>query len=181
MQINAFTTKKSGIARVLTNKVGVTEPIQTRLSDNIPIANQYIAIWDTGATNTSITNRVVQQLNLPPIGIANVHTTNGECTVNTYIIDLWLPNKSCIQNLIVTEGTIENADLLIGMDVMNIGDFAVSNFNGKTVFSFRMPSIVCTDYVAHANSFQPRKVDKVGRNDLCPCGSGKKYKQCCGK
>ena len=25
------------------------------------------------------------------------------------------------------------------------------------------------------------KSDKVGRNDLCPCGSGKKYKQCCGK
>lgn len=23
--------------------------------------------------------------------------------------------------------------------------------------------------------------DKVGRNDACPCGSGKKYKQCCGK
>lgn len=23
--------------------------------------------------------------------------------------------------------------------------------------------------------------DKVGRNDLCPCGSGKKYKKCCGK
>jgi preprotein translocase subunit SecA len=22
---------------------------------------------------------------------------------------------------------------------------------------------------------------KVGRNDLCPCGSGKKYKHCCGK
>ena len=22
---------------------------------------------------------------------------------------------------------------------------------------------------------------KVGRNDLCPCGSGKKYKKCCGK
>ncbi|EYE87159.1 hypothetical protein Q428_14900 [Fervidicella metallireducens AeB] len=23
--------------------------------------------------------------------------------------------------------------------------------------------------------------EKVGRNDLCPCGSGKKYKKCCGK
>ena len=23
--------------------------------------------------------------------------------------------------------------------------------------------------------------NKVGRNDPCPCGSGKKYKQCCGK
>ena len=28
----------------------------------------------------------------------------------------------------------------------------------------------------------PKKADKkIGRNDPCPCGSGKKYKQCCGK
>ena len=33
---------------------------------------------------------------------------------------------------------------------------------------------------------KPRKVtvrksaNEVGRNDLCPCGSGKKYKKCCG-
>ena len=27
----------------------------------------------------------------------------------------------------------------------------------------------------------PKKVTKIGRNDPCPCGSGKKYKQCCGK
>ena len=27
----------------------------------------------------------------------------------------------------------------------------------------------------------PKRVQKVGRNDLCPCGSGKKYKQCHGK
>ena len=26
-----------------------------------------------------------------------------------------------------------------------------------------------------------KKSNKVGRNDSCPCGSGKKYKQCCGK
>ena len=26
-----------------------------------------------------------------------------------------------------------------------------------------------------------RNSDKVGRNDACPCGSGKKYKKCCGK
>ena len=28
---------------------------------------------------------------------------------------------------------------------------------------------------------QPKRVNKVGRNSECPCGSGKKYKQCCGK
>lgn len=26
----------------------------------------------------------------------------------------------------------------------------------------------------------PRQVEKVGRNDPCPCGSGQKYKKCCG-
>ncbi len=26
-----------------------------------------------------------------------------------------------------------------------------------------------------------KKTDKIGRNDPCPCGSGRKYKQCCGK
>lgn len=28
---------------------------------------------------------------------------------------------------------------------------------------------------------EPREAEKVGRNDPCPCGSGKKYKKCCGK
>ena len=27
----------------------------------------------------------------------------------------------------------------------------------------------------------PKRVKKIGRNEPCPCGSGKKYKQCCGK
>jgi preprotein translocase subunit SecA len=26
-----------------------------------------------------------------------------------------------------------------------------------------------------------RQAKKVGRNDPCPCGSGKKYKKCCGR
>lgn len=28
---------------------------------------------------------------------------------------------------------------------------------------------------------KPRQVVKIGRNDPCPCGSGKKYKKCCGQ
>ena len=31
------------------------------------------------------------------------------------------------------------------------------------------------------DSNQPRTSDKVGRNDPCTCGSGKKYKNCCGR
>ena len=39
----------------------------------------------------------------------------------------------------------------------------------------------------HANDVKekekaaPKRVNKVGRNDPCPCGSGKKYKNCCGR
>ena len=36
---------------------------------------------------------------------------------------------------------------------------------------------------AEAPEIEPtrRKQPKIGRNDPCPCGSGKKYKKCCGK
>jgi preprotein translocase subunit SecA len=34
---------------------------------------------------------------------------------------------------------------------------------------------------AYKNSKTVVKEDKIGRNDACPCGSGKKYKKCCGK
>ena len=40
-----------------------------------------------------------------------------------------------------------------------------------------------SDNNAKKNNNSPyiRSGKKVGRNDPCPCGSGKKYKQCCGK
>ena len=34
---------------------------------------------------------------------------------------------------------------------------------------------------AFKNSKTVVKEEKIGRNDACPCGSGKKYKKCCGK
>ena len=41
--------------------------------------------------------------------------------------------------------------------------------------------LLTNDSEEKAAKKQPKKSQKVGRNDLCPCGSGKKYKQCCGK
>ena len=36
-------------------------------------------------------------------------------------------------------------------------------------------------YKIQKNSGTIRKPKKIGRNDPCPCGSGKKYKHCCGR
>jgi len=44
------------------------------------------------------------------------------------------------------------------------------------------PSDVVSEAAAALEKAKPiRSGPKVGRNDPCPCGSGKKYKQCCGK
>ena len=34
-------------------------------------------------------------------------------------------------------------------------------------------------YKNRGTRIEPRTEPKVGRNELCPCGSGKKYKRCC--
>jgi preprotein translocase subunit SecA len=46
----------------------------------------------------------------------------------------------------------------------------------QRVVQFSGPSLEAAAAVATAI----RKGEKIGRNDPCPCGSGKKYKKCCG-
>lgn len=49
--------------------------------------------------------------------------------------------------------------------------------------SLPMQLQTASEYFAeHPSSWrkQPVRVEKIGRNDPCPCGSGKKYKKCCG-
>ena len=178
-QISAFTYKAVGRANVLLSDV-----IVSAHKELVPNAVQrsFKAIWDTGATNTAISERVVKQCNLVPIAKATSNTANGQRIVNVYLIDLYLPNNVIIGGVKATEFTaVEGSDLLIGMDVIGMGDLAISNFEGKTCFSFRVPSIACTDYVQQINARKPNVNQKIGRNTPCPCGSGKKYKNCCGR
>lgn len=44
----------------------------------------------------------------------------------------------------------QGIDVLIGMDVISKNDFAISNYNGKTQFSFRIPSQNDVDYKAES-------------------------------
>lgn len=146
-------------------------------------AIQFKAIWDTGATNTVVTRKVVDDCGLKPIGVAIVNTASGQHVTQVYFVSIFLPNKVCIAQLRVTEGVVSSdAEILVGMDIIARGDFAVTHGNGKTTVSFRMPSVECIDFVEASKLSSQRIVPrKVGRNAPCPCGSGKKYKKCCGK
>ena len=183
-----FTSHYKGLSKVLINEVHISTAIPTSSSQitKPPDAKEYKALWDTGATGSVITRKVVDECGLKPIGRANVHHAKGKSSTLVYLVSVFLPNKVCFQSLRVTEGDLPgDVEVLIGMDIIGRGDFAVSNKDGKTAFSFRMPSLERIDFVEQAKNLAKTKSlpssPKVGRNDPCPCGSGKKYKKCCGR
>jgi len=185
IKTNAFNVAYNGISPVLTSEVHITSPFEPSNPPTEAGRKKFLAIWDTGATNSVITQKVVQECGLNPISIVNVHTASGEALSNVYLVSIWLPNKVVIPQIRVTEGTIGgDTEVLIGMDIINRGDFAVTNKDGKTNFTFRIPSVECIDFVKQQSTIiqsgnQP--LQRVGRNDPCPCGSGKKYKKCHGQ
>lgn len=139
MIISVFTEKYKTIQRKLIN-VAVIEYD----GNFIPATAQ----WDTGATGTCISKGIVSRLNLQPTGMINVQTPSGIGTMNKYMVNLTLNNEVTILNLPVMDSEIGNQgiDVLIGMDIISMGDFAVSNFDGKTQFTFRIPSQEHVEY-----------------------------------
>ncbi len=62
---------------------------------------------------------------------------------------------------VVEAKNIQGADVLIGMDVINMGDLAISNFNNQTVFSFRMPSIEKIDFAEQIKQILSKNSEKL--------------------
>ena len=54
------------------------------------------------------------------------------------------------------EGTIVGGDILVGMDIIGTGDFAVTHHEGKTTWTFRFPSCDEIDFVPEANEHNKR-------------------------
>jgi len=174
----AFTTTFNGRTNVLTNTVHISEAFgPNQLPKQAPQA--FKAIWDTGATNSVITQKVIDQCGLKPTGMTRVITAQDTVETETFLVGIFLPNKVVANEVRVSRLPIHDADVLIGMDIIGQGDFAITNKDGKTVFSFRLPSTECIDFVKHPQYRTPVKSAKIGRNAPCPCGSGKKYKNCC--
>ena len=183
--MEAFTSSYPKLSWVLINDVMITKATSPTMSKILKIEDynfkKYKAIWDTGATGSVITEKVVKELDLKPTGMVMVSTASDERPANTYIVNIWLPHKVVFGELKVTEGKLPGeTEVLIGMDIISSGDFAVTNYNDKTVFTFRSPSAERIDFVKKIRQQSMLKgLNKIGRNDPCPCGSGKKYKHCC--
>lgn len=130
---------------------------------NAPAAtrDKFVALWDTGATNSCITQNVVDALGLVPTGVTTASTAAGAHRTNTYLVTLRLPHGVRFLNVPVTRADLGGGvDVLIGMDIITIGDFCITHGKGKTVFSFRVPSMLEIDFVAEqdkANALAAKK------------------------
>lgn len=174
---------------ISTRGTGILNCIQTPITISNTFTNQEVhtkGIWDTGATNSVVTSSTAKQLGLVPLSKTKVRGVHGVKEVNVYFVQITLNNANVTIKTPVTECDELSGDqsvgMLIGMNVITKGDFAITNFQGQTVMSFRVPSIQKIDFVEGIKNGKAIVREKLpGRNDPCPCGSGKKYKHCCGK
>jgi hypothetical protein len=170
-KIHCLTNKYSGISNVIATSVQANFAESLLAAGEAVTKESCIAIWDTGATNSGITELFALKLKLIATGRRKVNGLGGTIEKNTYLIDIILPNSVKFPNVPVTEmdnpvdplgNKLDVFGILIGMDIITTGDFTITNFQGKTVMSFRHPSQMAIDYV---DDWNRRKVvaDRIKR------------------
>jgi len=132
----AFDAEYSGILRELVTVADIfpyptfhdTKGIRTNI------------LWDTGATYSSLSPKIVQSLGLRAIDTIVVHGVNNATKIADVVIaSITLSDSISLAGKRFSVIEIPGADVLIGMDIIMLGDFAISNGEGKTQFSFVIP------------------------------------------
>ena len=179
-QFTAFTLKADAPVRRIQFDVGITPAVPGEAGVPRAQLKQYKALLDTVAERTRVSRKVIESVGLESSG------SNGASA--QYHADVYLPNMIRFTKVPVTRMPVEleaQADCLIGMDILSCADCCLSNQDRKMMFSFRVPPLGAIDFVAEHQRLHKgsrRMVTTAAtRNQLCPCGSGKRFKNCCGK
>lgn len=156
----AFTIKFSARTNVLFSRVGVSEAfnLNSDPKNHKPIT-EILSIWDTGASCSVITKKMAERIGLIPTGRTTITSVNLAKEENTFLVNIFLPNKVCMVYVKIAEvpDLTNNAGMLIGMDIIGSGDFSVYTKNGKTVMSYWYPSIGGTDFVVEAGNIRSNR------------------------
>lgn len=169
---------KAGTRRLLVEcKVAI-------LGNDIDQEEKVRALWDTGATCTCISEALAARLGLQPDDIGKVNGANNQpFDVPVYTVQLKMGHFALpFLRVVGLPMDGQEHDVIIGMDVMTKGDLSITNYNGKTILTFREPSIAQIDYVKDLRHYIAvhQAWQKQG-NNKCPCGSGKQWQNCHGK
>lgn len=119
----------------------VYTPIDLSVDKDVKRVKVSRSLWDTGASVTLISSRVAKVLELKSIGKSGVSGYNDGVDVKeTYCVHIGLPTGDIVTNIMAMEFDSDEYDVVIGMDIISKGDFAITNQNDKTTFTFRIPS-----------------------------------------
>lgn len=97
---------------MLKSPCGISAAWRPRSDIAKPRLVEFDAIWDTGATNSVITQAAANDCGLTPTGIAKVHGVHGERQVETYFVNIALPNNVEFTGIRVTKGDLGDANIL---------------------------------------------------------------------
>jgi predicted aspartyl protease len=138
----AFTIEYEGLTNEISTPVRL-EPIYTTDKSLIGTQTEIDALWDTGAAMTCVKPSLRDRLNLrqselvEPIIMSGI---GGDVEADGTLVSIWLaPNLGIELCPVYIADFPGDEELLIGMDIIGMGDFAVCNADGKTSFSFAVP------------------------------------------
>ena len=152
--MNAFTKVHDGIAPNIFTNAGICALSPSKESESLEPEDERFqwrkALWDTGATQSCISDRLAGSLGLEMVGFVEIGSAVGVHNVPFYHAHFLLPNRLVFHDMELIQFTYtdDDCDLIIGMDIMTQGDLALTNFEGRTVFSFRIPSLHTVDFEA---------------------------------
>ena len=133
--MSAFSTSYAGIVRALVSEIGIVTGVSASTTEVVKCK----ALWDTGAVYSVISRQFAKKLGLMSFDSGRAYTAQGSYDTSVYLLDILLPNKMIVQDLRVSDGEFQDFDFLLGMDVISLGDFTVTN-KDATRFAFRIPS-----------------------------------------
>ncbi len=168
----ALTVNHSGLVNKIIIPVTVT--------NDKGVSKVFPGLIDTGATNTCVSFELATELELTKVGVIDSGTAGGKVKANLYIVDLSLCDGRIIfkTHKVLSANLTEQlgVEMLIGMDILLCGDFAITHKNGKTKASFRVPSLASYDFVADANINNKFEEEKARRDANRQKKGGKKKK-----
>ncbi len=156
----AFTIVFRNVTSEIITSVGVVGPFipEAPPAEVLPMK----ALWDTGATHCCITKEAASRARLPVIGRAIVTGVHGAQERDEYYMNIVLPNQVVVSRVRATECDEDQGkfDVIIGMSVITLGDFAISQPENETIFTFRIPSIETIDFVEQAEAYSVQTLQK---------------------
>ncbi|MDB5225396.1 MAG: Peptidase [Candidatus Adlerbacteria bacterium] len=143
--------------------------IPVQITNDSGTSKVYPALVDTGATHTFVSAELVQEMSLQSVGLTESSTAAGKVSdVPVFVIEelsmcdgrVKFPKLRVIQANLTDQPDFE---VIVGMDILTQGDFALTNKGGKTVASFRIPSVHEFDFIGEVENWNRFEEEKAKR------------------